>query len=227
MRRNARGQRRLRVTPGILLVLGLTTAACTLEPIELKEERPLALRSTVTAADGTVLAQFYKENRSPVNLDQISETLIDAVLAAEDNTFFDHPGYDLKAIARALVVNLREGEIVQGGSTITQQYVKNTYFRNPPKTFKRKVKELRLALEVEKQLTKKEILERYLNIVYLGHGAYGVKAAAETYFGHGVGQMDAGEAALLAGLIKAPSDTDPYEYPRGAGATQPRARPHG
>jgi penicillin-binding protein 1A len=214
MRRNARGQRRSRVTIAILLVVGLTAAACTLKPIDLKEEKPLALRSTVTAADGTVLAQFYNENRSPVRLGRVSPTLIDAILAAEDNNFFEHPGYDLKAIARALIVNLRQGEIVQGGSTITQQYVKNTYFRNPPKTFARKIKELRFALEVEKRFTKKEILERYLNIVYLGHGAYGVKAATETYFDHGVKRVTPGEAALLAGLIRAPSETDPYRHPQ-------------
>lgn len=218
MRLNARGQRSSRGILAILLLGGLTTAACTLKPIDLEDERPLALRSTVTAADGTVLARFYNENRSPVRLSRVSPTLVDAILAAEDNNFFEHPGYDLRAIGRALLVNLREGEIVQGGSTITQQYVKNTYFRNPPRTFSRKIKELRMALEVERRFSKKEILERYLNVVYLGHGAYGVKAAAETYLGHGVDHMDAGEAAMLAGLIKAPSDTDPYKNPGAARA---------
>lgn len=215
MRHRTRGLRS-RVILGLLIVIGVAAAACTLKPVDLDKERPLALRSTVTASDGTVLARFYKENRSPVGLERVSPVLIDAVLAAEDNNFFEHGGYDLKAILRALIANLREGEIVQGGSTITQQYVKNTYFRNPAKTFERKTRELRLALEVEREFSKEEILERYLNTVYLGHGAYGVKAATETYFRHGVGRVTPGEAALIAGLIKAPSDTDPYNNPHGA-----------
>lgn len=215
MRRGTRGLRS-RVVFGLLIALGVAAAACTLEPVTLDKERPLALRSTITASDGTVLARFYNENRSPVALDRVSPVLIDAVLAAEDNNFFEHNGYDLKAILRALVANFREGEIVQGGSTITQQYVKNTYFKNPAKTFERKTRELRLAIEVERTYSKEEILERYLNIVYFGHGAYGVKAAAETYFRHGVGRVAPGEAALMAGLIKAPSENDPYDNPQGA-----------
>ncbi|MDQ4095312.1 MAG: transglycosylase domain-containing protein, partial [Actinomycetota bacterium] len=191
-------------------------AGCTLDPVNLDDERPLALRSTLRAADGSLLARFYKENRSPVPLRRVSQNLVDAVLAAEDADFFSHPGYDLKAIARAVVVNVREGEAVQGGSTITQQYVKNTYFRNPPETLERKARELRLAVEVERVHSKREILERYLNTVYLGHGAYGVKAAAETYFRHGVGKMSVREAALVAGLIKAPSAYNPYLHPKKA-----------
>ena len=201
--------------------MGVAVAAallggCTLRPIDLDEERPLALRSTLRAADGSFLARFYKENRSPIDIRNVSPHLIDAVLATEDTNFFRHPGYDLRAIARALVINTDEGEIVQGGSTITQQYVKNTYFRNPARTLERKARELRLSLEVERTYSKREILERYLNTVYLGHGAYGVQAAAETYFGHGVRKMTVAEAALIAGLIKAPSDYDPYLHPNRA-----------
>ncbi|MDQ4142478.1 MAG: PBP1A family penicillin-binding protein [Actinomycetota bacterium] len=198
------------------LVGALAGSGCTLHPIELGEERPLALRSTIRAADGSFLARFYKENRSPVELEDVSPKLVDAVLAAEDTNFYKHAGYDLRAIARALVVNIDEGEVVQGGSTITQQYVKNTFFRNPARTLERKTRELRLALEVERLYSKREILERYLNTVYLGHGAYGVQAAAETYFRHSAGSLTTREAALIAGLIKAPSDYDPYLHPKKA-----------
>ena len=209
-----------RRTRGAVLRVALASAlllpACTLRPIDLADEKSLSLRSTITDADGRVLARFFNENRSPVDLRKVSPRLIDAVLAAEDKDFFAHPGYDLSAMARALLVNLREDEIVQGGSTITQQYVKNTYFRRPSRTLERKARELRLSIEVERTLTKREILERYLNTVYLGEGAYGVRAAAETYFGHGVSEMTLRESALVAALIKAPSFYNPYQHARRA-----------
>jgi 1A family penicillin-binding protein len=200
----------------IVVAVALFPSSCTLGPVDLKHERPLALRSTITAADGTRLARLYKENRVPVRLDRLPKITVKSVLAAEDANFFTHPGYDLKAIARAAITNLREGEIVQGGSTITQQYVKNVYFRDPPKSFRRKARELRLAIEIEKLYSKREILERYLNTVYFGQGAYGIKAAAETYFGHGVGSLSLAESALIAGLIKAPSNYDPRRHPQMA-----------
>ena len=218
MNGRTRSRRRLRAAGGLAFAALLTASGCTLAPIDLKGEKPLALRSTVRAADGSLLARFYNENRASVDYKEVSPRLVDAVLAAEDTNFFSHPGYDLRAIARALIVNTKEGQIVQGGSTITQQYVKNTFIRNPERTLERKARELRLALEVERQFSKRVILKRYLNTVYLGHGAYGVKAAAETYFRHGVGEMSVREAALIAGLIKAPSDYDPYAHPERARA---------
>ena len=203
--------RALRIT-ALAVALGLVAAGCSLRPIDLDEQRPLALRSTFRAADGSVLARFFKENRNLVDLDEVPQSLIDAVLAAEDSRFFEHPGFDVRAIARAALVNLSEGETVQGGSTITQQYVKNTFFRRPPRTLERKAKELRLAIEVEKRYSKREILERYLNTVYFGRGAYGVGAAAESYFGHGVRDLDVAESALLAAVIRAPSRYDPRDH---------------
>jgi penicillin-binding protein 1A len=149
-----------------------------------------------------------------VELEAMPSALIDAVLAAEDARFYEHRGFDLRAIARAAAVNLREGEVRQGGSTITQQYVKNTFFRHPDETLARKAKELRLAIEVERRYSKDEILERYLNAVYFGSGAYGVKAAAETYFGRGVADLELPQAALLAALIKGPSLYDPHAHPK-------------
>ena len=195
------------------LVVISIAGACSLPPIELGRERPLELRTTILAANGQTLARLYKQNRSLVSLDRLPKSFVDAVLASEDARFYRHGGFDLKSIARAALVNLQEGEVVQGGSTITQQYVKNTYFRHPARTFKRKARELRLAVEVERQYSKDEILERYLNTLYWGEGAYGVRAAAETYFGHGPGTLTLKESALLAALIKSPAYYDPRDHP--------------
>jgi penicillin-binding protein 1A len=202
-----------RVAPAVLAVL-LAASACSFAPVDLDNERTLPQRSTISASDGTVLARLYKENRAPVRLKRLPKIAIKSVLAAEDADFFTHPGYDLRAIARAALANLREGEVVQGGSTITQQYVKNTFFRDPPETIERKARELRLSIEIEKLYSKRQILEKYLNTVYFGQGAYGIKAASETYFGHGVGGLSLPESALLAGLIKAPSEYDPRRHPK-------------
>ena len=201
-----------------LLLLQLLLAACSLRPVDLNAQRPLALRSTILAADGSVLARLYEQNRAYVPLERIPPILVDAVLAAEDSRFYLHGGFDVRAVARALAANLREGTVVQGGSTITQQYVKNTYFRDPGRTFGRKALELRLALEVERRLPKQEILERYLNTVYFGDGAYGIKAAAEVLFGRPLHRLTVRHAALLAALIKAPSNYNPREHPRAARA---------
>ncbi|MDP9067206.1 MAG: PBP1A family penicillin-binding protein [Actinomycetota bacterium] len=194
----------------------LLGAACSLAPVDLKNERPLAVRTTITAADGTLLARLFKQNRVLVGPKEIPSVLKEAVLAAEDARFFEHSGYDLRSIARAALVNIDEGEVEQGGSTITQQYVKNTFFRDAPRTFERKARELRLAIEVERRYSKEEILDRYLNTVYLGQGAYGVKVAAKTYFGRGLATLTLREAALLAALIKAPSYYDPRDHPKRA-----------
>jgi 1A family penicillin-binding protein len=194
-----------------LLSIALLASACDLKSIDLEAAKPLSQRSIIHAADGTQLARIYQENRALVRYKAIPQVLIDAVLAAEDDRFFEHEGYDLRAIFRAAVVNAREGEYVQGGSTITQQYVKNTFFRQPPKTLERKARELRLAIEVERLYSKEQILERYLNTVYFGGGAYGVKAAAQTFFGHGLESLTLREAALLAGVIRAPAAYDPRE----------------
>ncbi len=190
--------------------------ACSLAPVDLKKERPLAVRTTIVASDGTFLARLFEQNRVLAEEDEIPSVLEDAVLAAEDSRFYEHPGYDLRSMARAAVVNLDRGEVTQGGSTITQQYVKNTFFRNAPRTFKRKARELRLAIEIERRYSKDEILDRYLNTVYLGQGAYGVKVAAKIYFGRPVSSLTLREAALLAGIIKAPSFFDPREHPKRA-----------
>jgi 1A family penicillin-binding protein len=200
----------------IFMAAALVLSACSLEPMDLSDERPLALRSTIRAADGTVLTRVYRQNRSYITYDRIPQTLIRAVISAEDARFFSHSGYDIKAIGRALLANLDEGATVQGGSTITQQYVKNTYFKQAPKTLERKAREVRIAIEVERQFSKREILERYLNTVYFGQGAYGARTAIQTFFGHGIERLRVHEAALLAAMIKSPTLYDPRENPKNA-----------
>ena len=149
---------------------------------------PLDQRSYVYAADGSLLTTLQAEiDRQPVPLTEIPQHTIDAVLAVEDADFYAHDGVNLRATVRALIRNVDEGETVQGGSTITQQVVKEELVGNA-QTVDRKAREAVLARRLEEVMTKDEILERYLNTVYLGNGAYGVQAGAETYFGMGVGR---------------------------------------
>ena len=138
-----------------------------------------------------------------------------AVVAVEDASFFDHSGGDYKSIVRALIRDLLRGEAAEGGSTITQQYVKNALIGSE-KTLSRKLREASLAYHLEKSLSKQEILERYLNTVYFGRGAYGIEAAAKTYFGKSASQLSLADSALLAGLIKSPGDYDPALSPDSA-----------
>ena len=193
----------------------LLASSCSLEPIDIEAKRALALRTTITASDGSSLARIFKPsaNRVLIPLRRVPRHLRDAVLAAEDARFFDHPGYDLQSIARAALVNLREGTVVQGGSTITQQYVKNTYFKEPDRTLERKARELRIAVELERRYSKRHILGLYLNTVYLGEGAYGIRAAAETYFRRAVPRLSLAQSALLAAVIKAPAVYNPRQHP--------------
>jgi membrane peptidoglycan carboxypeptidase len=174
---------------------------------------PLDQRSYVYASDGSLLTTLQAEiDRQPVPLANIPQHTIDAVLAVEDADFYAHDGVNLRATVRALVRNVDEGEAVQGGSTITQQVVKEELVGNA-QTVDRKAREAVLARRLEELMTKDEILERYLNTVYLGNGAYGVQAGAETYFGKGVAQIDVGQSAFLAGMIANPSEFDPVRAP--------------
>ncbi len=166
-------------------------------------------------ANGNKLAELSAgEDRVSVPLDRVSPNLINAVLAAEDRDFFEHPGLDMRAIARATLADLR-GRPLQGGSTITQQYVKNTYVGDD-RTLVRKLREATLAVKIEQRLEKDEILERYLNAIYFGRGAYGVQAAANSYFGKDVSELDIPESAYLAGLIRAPEAADASRDPENA-----------
>ncbi len=172
-------------------------------------------RVTIVAADGTDIADFGGLDAGEVPLAELPRTLIEAVIATEDRRFISHLGVDVIAIVRAAIVNAFSGRIRQGGSTITQQLAKNL-FLSPERTFGRKVREVLLALSLERRLTKDEILGLYLNRVYLGAGAWGVEAAARTYFGKSAREVNLAEAAMLAGLLKAPSRYAPSANPEGA-----------
>ena len=171
--------------------------------------------STVTrfyADDGELIGEFFFEKREVVSLARMPNHLIQAFVAGEDARFFQHRGLDYLAIVRALSRNIFSGEILQGGSTITQQVVKSLLL-SPEKSFARKIREAILAFKIEKNLTKEEILFLYLNQIYLGRGAYGVAAAAENYFGKSIEELNLAESALLAGLPQAPSKYSPLHHP--------------
>ncbi|HEX2196936.1 MAG TPA: transglycosylase domain-containing protein, partial [Actinomycetota bacterium] len=190
----------------------------TLQPEDL--EFKLAQSSKIYDANGRLITTLHRgQNRTNVTLGQIPQVLENAVIAIEDQRFYEHGGVDLKAILRAALANASSGEIEQGGSTITQQYVKNVIISPneiAEQTIDRKLQEAALARQIEKELSKKEILERYLNTVYFGQGAYGVQAASKVYFGKPVSKVTLKEAALLAGLIRSPGDYDPFRHGKAA-----------
>jgi len=169
--------------------------------------------TTVYAADGRKIAEFYKERRIVVPLSKIPKQLVQAFIAAEDARFYSHKGIDFPSIVRAFFKNLEAGTIVQGGSTITQQVTKS-FLLTPERSYQRKIKEAILAYRIDKAFSKEEILFLYLNQIYLGHGAYGVAAAAENYFGKDVSDLNLAESAMLAGLPQAPSRYSPYQNPK-------------
>lgn len=187
------------------------------EDTDLTRYRPLGtteVYSTERRQDGTVthtlLARIAKEDRIPVELSRIPRSLRQATIAIEDERFYEHRGIDPKGIIRAALANFYSGTIRQGGSTITQQLVKNVWL-SQERTIDRKLKEMMLALQFESKFSKDELLEMYLNEVYYGHGAYGVQSAAHTFFDKDVSDLTLGEAALLAGLPRRPVHYSPYE----------------
>ena len=208
---------RVRVSAvGAATALALTATSCAtfLGPLPTKEARPLPLRSQIRASDGTLLATLFEENRVQVSATQIPKIVKDSVVAVEDARFWEHSGIDTKAIARAAIANLAHGTTVQGGSTITQQLAKMMYFPEAQRTFKRKLAEARVALRLERQHPKDEILTMYLNRAYFGSGAYGIAAAAETFFHTKPLNLTLAQAALLAGVIHAPESLDPFDQPK-------------
>ncbi|MFP5377813.1 MAG: PBP1A family penicillin-binding protein [Acidimicrobiia bacterium] len=208
----------LRPTTLFLALAVLVGGACTwtAPPLESTSAPPLAESSQILAADGTVLTALHgEENRETVPLSRVPAALRDAVVAIEDERFWEHKGVDTRSVLRAVYTNATEGEVVEGGSTITQQYVKNELV-GAERTLRRKLQEVSLAYQMERRYTKERILELYLNTIYFGNGAYGVQAAAKEYFGIAVDHLSLGQAALLAGLIRAPNRTDPYVDPQRA-----------
>lgn len=200
----------------LMLVVGVIATWGAYNAIALPPEVPLAQTTTVTDASGKQLAVFNDgENRVPVKLGDVPPVVIQAILDTEDHNYYEHHGVDPRGIARALYVDLRSGANVQGGSTITQQYVKQTYV-GTERSVSRKVKEAILAVKLEQRESKDEVLERYLNTIYWGRGAYGIQTASRAYFGKDVQQLGLQEAAYLAGLIRAPETADAYKHPEVA-----------
>ncbi|MGH2740143.1 MAG: transglycosylase domain-containing protein [Actinomycetota bacterium] len=190
-------------------------AALTIVYVRLSIPKAIRPPQTTLLMDrqGDLITSLHAEiDRTDIKLAEMPGHLQRAVVAAEDAGFYSHNGVSPLAILRAAWVNLTSGQIAQGGSTITQQYVKNA-FTGPDRTIGRKVEEALLAIKLEGRLSKREILERYLNTIYLGHGAYGVQAAARTYFGVPASDLRPIESATIAGVIKAPENYDPIDHP--------------
>lgn len=198
-------------------------------PVELKFLPPPEM-SYLYAKDGSgkdvLLTQFFEENRRNIPLPQMGKLVPQAIVAAEDSRFYQHHGVDLKGVARSLVANRSAGEVQQGASTLTMQYVRQalTYSAKTPEEIKavtddtaaRKLREMRYAMALEKELPKEKILENYLNIAYYGHNAYGIFAASYTYFSKHPQNLTLPEAAMLAGLVQAPSAYDPVKNDKDA-----------
>ncbi|GAA3945047.1 transglycosylase domain-containing protein [Actinomadura viridis] len=228
------------VLAGVLVALIILPVACTAgvgarDAADWFQSEPEGLdtggvpqRSRILAADGSTLATFYYENRVDVRLDQVAPVVRRAVLAIEDSRFYEHGALDSQGTLRALVSNLGSGEVTQGGSGITQQYVKNLLFTQAESeeeqlaakevSAARKIRELRYAVALERRLSKDEILARYLNIAYFGGGAYGIESAARHFFSKPASRLTLPEAALLAGVIRYPYAYDPVRRPAAARA---------
>jgi membrane peptidoglycan carboxypeptidase len=190
---------------------------------------PLSERSHLVMADGAPIADFYEENRQEVTLANIAPVMQQAIVAIEDSRFFQHGGVDPKGLFRAAVANYASGRVVQGASTLTQQYVKNVLIetanakgdkaaiaRATEQTKQRKIQEIKLAISLEKKIPKQEILNRYLNIAYFGDQVYGVEAAARYYFNKPAKNLLLAEAALLAGVVQSPGEWSPRVHPEAA-----------
>ncbi len=203
----------------LLLFPALSNLTLFLEPGSLStplQLRTLSYPSKFYDSQGNLLYVMQTNGfRTPVTLSQIPKNVINAVLDVEDHTFYQHGPIDLKSIARALSADVSGGTILEGGSTITQQLVKNTIL-TPQRTLSRKIQEAIDAYRIEGQFTKNEILQKYLNTVYFGDGAYGIGAAAKTYFNESVGQLTTAQASLLAILIEDPTGNDPFLNPGNA-----------
>jgi membrane peptidoglycan carboxypeptidase len=196
-------------------------------PVELTDATP-AGNTRVLAADGSLMTMFYENNRNPVRPEQISDVMKQALVDIEDSRFYDHNGLDVQGTLRALLTNVAAGSVREGGSTLTQQLVKQTLLQTATtpeeqaaataQDLGRKLREARLALALEEKYSKDEILTRYLNIVYFGHGAYGIQAAAMTYFSVNASDLTLPQASMLAGLVQSPANDDPITNPENATA---------
>ncbi len=204
---------------GLLGVLGLYITYRIMEPdlprVENIRQYKLTVPLRVYSADGKLMATFGTRKRTPVSIDEVPPHLKNAFIAGEDANFYSHPGFDIKGISRAVWEIITTGKKKSGGSTITQQLARNV-FLTLDQTFSRKIKELFLAIKLENTISKDEILELYLNKIFLGHRAYGVAAAADVYYGKKLSELTLPEAAMLAALPKAPSRINPVTNPERA-----------
>ncbi len=169
----------------------------------------------VYSKEGSLMSEFGEKRRDPVNYEEVPPVLVNAFLASEDDRFFEHPGVDWQGLARAVALLIQTGEKTQGGSTITMQVARN-FFLSSEKTYIRKINEILLALKIERELSKEDILELYFNKIYLGHRAYGIAAASELYYGVPLADLTLAQAAMMAGLPKAPSRMNPVTNPERA-----------
>jgi penicillin-binding protein 1A len=225
-RTRSRRQRATRILLGafagglvFLAVTGFTGAAIWMSSCKLRDLRAVEVgqNSFVFAADGSLLGSIPAEkNREPVSLSQMSPWVPRATVAIEDRRFWRHGALDYAGIARALFADISAGHVVQGGSTITQQLARNLYIKKPSQTFGRKATEACLAIKLAREKSKRWILNAYMNQVFYGNHAYGIEAAAQTYFSKRASRLTLDEAALLAGLPQAPTDYDPFHRPQQA-----------
>ena len=205
--------------------LGIVSTAVEYKAELVTDLRVLSERSSVVDSAGNQIGVLGIENRQNVTLDEVPQVVIDAVVATEDKTFWVNDGIDLSAVVRAALKNLTSGEIEQGGSTISQQLVKNRIL-SQRRDLNRKIREVLLARELNKDYSKREILEQYLNTVYFGHGSYGIKSATERMLirpdptnpfcgcrGGTLETVSIGDAAMLAGLIQSPEAYNPFLHP--------------
>ncbi|WP_077325003.1 transglycosylase domain-containing protein [Virgibacillus siamensis] len=199
----------------IIIVLGLLGYAAVLFGGALvvdKEDLTLDATTTIETSDGKVIGKLYEENRIPVSIEKIPDHVQEAFVAIEDRRFFDHQGVDFRSVVRAIVEDIVAGAKVEGASTITMQLAKNLFLHND-KTWMRKTKEVVAAIHLERELSKKKILELYLNEIYFGQGVYGVEAASQFYFSKPVEDLTIAEGALLAGMAKGPNGYSPIDHP--------------
>lgn len=196
----------------IALIMYSISILPSLPTVEQIQEIPLSYPLRIYSSDNELIAEYGNERRTPVSLDTTPQFLVDALLATEDDQFYHHTGVDFLGITRALVSNLQSGSRGQGASTITMQVARN-FFLNPEKTYERKLREILLSFNMERALTKDEILELYLNKIFLGHRAYGFEAAAQVYYEQPLSALSVPQIAMLAGLPKAPSRDNPISNP--------------
>ena len=205
----------LLLLPAILLGLAAMLAYPILPSLEVLTDYRPKIPLRIYSAEGTLLGEFGEERRALIKISDVPEVMKQAILAAEDDRFYEHGGVDYMGVIRAALSNFTSGSAKQGASTITMQVARN-FFLTKEKTWTRKFNEVLLTFKIEHSLSKDEILQLYINQIYLGQRAYGFAAAAQVYFGKPLGQVTIAEAAMLAGLPKAPSSYNPVVNPKRA-----------